>query len=56
MQHQDLRTPEEKFDDLLADDFSLDEIAYRLGWSRYHTDRHYRGVCQMMGELPDDPE
>lgn len=54
MKHEDLRTPHERFDDFLADGLSLDEIAYRLGWSNWTTKNHYRKVCLEMGELPDE--
>lgn len=54
MKHEDLRTPSERFDDLLADGHSLDEIAYRLGWSNWTTKTHYRALCGEMGELPDE--
>jgi DNA-binding NarL/FixJ family response regulator len=54
MKHQDLRTPEQKFDDLLAEGLSLDDIAYRLGWGMYRVKRHYRSLCEQMGEEPDE--
>jgi DNA-binding NarL/FixJ family response regulator len=53
MKHQDLRTDEQKFDDLLSEGHSLNDIAYRLSWSVYRTRQHYRQVCAAMGELPD---
>lgn len=54
MQHQDLRTIEQTFDDLLAEGFSLDDISHRLGWSHWRTRTHYRQVCAAMGEEPDE--
>jgi hypothetical protein len=54
MKREDLRTPEEKFDDLLAQDLSIDAIAFRLGWSNWRTRTHYRKVCADMGEEPDE--
>jgi hypothetical protein len=54
MKREDLRTPEEKFDDLLADDHSIDEIAYRLGWSNWRKKPLPAQVCADMGELPDE--
>jgi hypothetical protein len=54
MKHEDLRTPDERFDDLLADGYSIEDIAYRLGWSNWTTKARYRQVCAEMGELPDE--
>jgi DNA-binding NarL/FixJ family response regulator len=54
MRHEDLRTPEERFDDLLAEGKELDEIAYRLGWSNWRVRHHYRNVCASLGETPDE--
>ena len=54
MKHEDLRTPEERFDDLLADGHPIEDIAYRLGWTNWVARAHYRKVCAVMGELPDE--
>lgn len=51
---KDQRTPEEKFDDLLADDYTLDEIADALGWTWGRARAHYIGVCAQLGEKPDE--
>lgn len=53
MKHEDLRTPEQQFDDLLSEGHTLAEIGYRLGWSYYRVERHYRQVCADLGELPE---
>ena len=54
MKQQDLRTPDQKFDDLLADDTSFDEIAYRLGWTMGQVRTQYLKVCKQMGVRPDE--
>jgi hypothetical protein len=54
MRHEDVRSDEHKFDDLLSEDHSLEDIAYRLSWSLWRTRRHYRQVCAAMGEQPDE--
>ena len=54
MKHQELRTPTEIFDDMLADEYSLDEIAMRLGWSMHQARSRYLTVCREMGVKPDE--
>lgn len=53
MKHQDLRKPTEKFDDMLADDYSLDEIGRRMGWTPVQTRSRYLTVCAQLGVKPD---
>jgi hypothetical protein len=52
--HRDLRTPVEIFDDMLADDYPLDDIARRLGWTTGQVRNHYLKVCARLGERPDE--
>ena len=54
MKHQELRTPSEIFDDMLADDYGLDEIAHRLGWNMHQARAQYLRVCREMGVKPDE--
>lgn len=54
MRHQDLRTTEQIFDDMLADDHSLDEIAARLGWTMLQARQRYLRVCRETGVKPDE--
>lgn len=54
MKQQDLRTPNQIFDDMLADDHDLDKIAARLGWSPLQIRSHYLKVCREMGIRPDE--
>lgn len=54
MQHVDLRTPFEIFDDMLADDATLDQIAARLGWTWGQARRRYLQICDQLGVKPDE--
>jgi len=56
MKHQDLRTPNQIFDDMLADDYDLDEIAFKLGWNPLQARQRYLAVCREMGVKPDDDQ
>lgn len=51
---RDTRAPSEIFDDMLADDRSLEEIARRLGWTLGQARQRYKVVCGSLGEPPDD--
>ena len=54
MKHLDLRTPAEIFDDMLAEDYSLDEIGDRLGWTPLQVRQQYLRVCRETGVKPDE--
>ena len=54
MKEQDLRTPSEIFDDLLADEYLPEEIAARLSWSPHQVRSQYLRVCREMGVNPDE--
>lgn len=55
-QHRDLRTPHEKFDDMLADDWEIEDIANRLDWTVGQCRARYHVVCMRLGVKPDaDP-
>ena len=51
---RDARTPAEIFDDMLADDRSLEEIARRLGWTLRQARQRYKVICGKLGEPSDD--
>lgn len=51
---RDTRTPTEIFDDMLADDRPLEEIARRLGWTIGQARQRYKVVCGSLGEKADD--
>ena len=51
---RDARTPAEIFDDMLADDRSLEEIARRLGWTLGQARQRYKVVCGSLGEKADE--
>lgn len=53
MKHEDLRTPEEIFDDMLADDCSHEEIMMRLGWNYGQVRSRFLNICYKLGEQPD---
>lgn len=53
MKHEDLRTPEQKFDDMLAEGMKLMEIANRLGWTYLQARNRYMRICLDLGEKPD---
>jgi hypothetical protein len=54
MKEQDLRTPAEIFDDMLAEDYTPEEIGARLSWSPHQMRSHYLKVCREMGVVPDE--
>lgn len=59
MRHDDLRTPAEIFDDMLADEKpgdvdTFDRIAARLGWTWGQARRHYLKICDQLGVRPDE--
>lgn len=54
MKHQELRTPRQIFDDMLADDYSLEEICERLHWTPLQVRQQYLRVCREMGVQPDE--
>lgn len=53
MKHQEFRTPNQIFDDMLADDYSLEEIAARLQWTPLQARQQYLRVCRETGVKPD---
>lgn len=54
MKHQDLRTKNEIFDDMLADGATLDAIADRLNWTHLQVRQRYLTVCRELGVRPDN--
>lgn len=54
MKHQELRTFNQIFDDMLADDYSLDEIQARLQWTPLQIRQQYLRVCRELGVHPDE--
>lgn len=54
MKHQELRTPNEIFDDMLAEEYELDEIGARLGWTQTQARARYLTVCRELGVKPDE--
>ena len=54
MKPVDLRTPEQVFDDMLADDHTLEEIAARLSWPYAQARSRYLRVCRELGVRPDE--
>lgn len=53
MKHQELRTPNQIFDDMLAEDYTLEEIGARLQWTPLQVRQRYLAVCREMGVKPD---
>lgn len=54
MKPTELRTPNQIFDDMLADDRSLGEIASRLSWSFQQARSRYLAICRELGVKPDE--
>jgi hypothetical protein len=54
MKQTDLRTPDQVFDDMLADDHPLEEIAARLSWSYAQAKSRYLRICRELGVRPDE--
>ena len=54
MKHEDLRTPTEIFGEMLADDYSFEEIGARLNWTPLQCRQRYLAVCRQLGVKPDE--
>jgi hypothetical protein len=54
MKPQDLRTQAEKFSDMLADDWSMEDIGARMQWSPLQVRQRYLAICRELGVKPDD--
>jgi DNA-binding NarL/FixJ family response regulator len=51
--HQDLRTTDEKIADMLADEWTFDEIADRLWLTVGQVRNRYLAFCAKLGVKPD---
>ena len=49
MEHQDLRTRDEKISDMLAEEYTFDEIASRLKMSVYEVEARFKVICAKVG-------
>jgi hypothetical protein len=52
--HRDLRTNDEKIADMLAEDYSFEEIAHRLWLTVGQVRQRYVVICAQMGERPNE--
>lgn len=53
MRQRDTRTLDEKISDLLAENYSIDEIADELNASYAQVRQRYHVICAKLGEKPD---
>lgn len=54
MKQQEFRTPNQIFDDMLADDRTIEEIGARLGWTQLQVRQRYLAICRELGVTPDE--